>query len=185
MFSSNQRGSAMTAPTPSSTPDSHVTTAIQCAIAAWKQNVAQFDKSLATLDDAGLQRTVATDRNRVYYLLGHLVAVHDRLVPLLRLGERKYAGLDHEFLTQPDNATAKSGTTAADLRAAWADVNRRLATAFDALQPADWFERHDSVSPEDFVREPHRNRLAVLLSRTNHLAMHDGQVRLALPKPAP
>ncbi|HEY4320207.1 MAG TPA: DinB family protein [Gemmatimonadales bacterium] len=162
--------------------DSHTAIASQNAITAWKQNVAEVDAVLKALDDAGLQRTVAADRNRVYYLVGHLVAVHDRIFPLLRLGARKYAALDEEFITQRDNAGSKSGTTAADLRTAWTDVNSRLAAAFDALQPAEWFERHDNVSPEGFAKEPQRNRLAVLLSRTNHMAMHVGQMRLALPR---
>jgi hypothetical protein len=171
----------MTSATQSS--DAHLPIAVQTAIIAWKQQVSQFEKTLAALgNDDGLQRVIAPERNRVYYLLGHLVAVHDRLLALLRLGERKYAHLDEEFLVQPDSHAAASVTTAADLRAAWSDVNGRLAAAFDKLKPVEWFERHDSVSAEDFAKEPHRNRLAVLLSRSGHLAMHDGQVRLAMPR---
>ena len=162
--------------------DAQLTIAVQAAITAWNQQISQFDKTLAALGHDGLQRVVAPGRNRVYYLLGHLVAVHDRLFALLRLGERKYGDLDEEFLVQPDSHAAASVTTAADLRAAWSDINGRLATAFDKLAPAEWFERHDSVSVEDFAKEPVRNRLAVLLGRTGHLAMHDGQVRLAVPR---
>jgi hypothetical protein len=168
----------MTSTTPNS--DGHLASAIQAAITAWKQEISQFDKALAALgNDDDLQRVIAPGRNRVYYVLGHLVAVHDRLLALLRLGERKYAHLDEEFLAHPDSHAAASVTTTADLRAAWNDINGRLDAAFDKLKPAEWFERHDSVSVEDFAKEPHRHRLAVLLSRTGHLAMHDGQVRLA------
>jgi hypothetical protein len=35
-----------------------------------------------------------------------------------------------------------------------------------------------TVSPEDFAKEPHRNRLNVLISRTNHMANHIGQLLL-------
>jgi len=58
-------------------------------------------------------------------------------------------------------------------------VNEKLIAAFEGLRPEEWLERHDSISPEDFVKEPLRNRLAVLLSRTNHTATHEGQMRLA------
>ena len=162
--------------------DAQLAIAVQAAITAWKQQISQFDKTLAALGNDGLDRVIAPGRNRVYYLLGHLIAVHDRMFALLRLGERKYAHLDEEFLVQPDSHAAASVTTAADLRGAWSDSNGRLAAAFDKLTLAEWFERHDAVSVEDFAKEPQRNRLAVLLSRTGHLAMHDGQVRLAVPR---
>ena len=48
------------------------------------------------------------------------------------------------------------------------------------LSPKNWFEKHALVSYEDFVKEPHRNRLNVLLSRTLHLNHHYGQIALAL-----
>jgi hypothetical protein len=35
-----------------------------------------------------------------------------------------------------------------------------------------------SVSPEDFVEEPHRNELNVLINRTGHVANHIGQMNL-------
>ena len=37
---------------------------------------------------------------------------------------------------------------------------------------------HSAVSEEDFVKEPLRNRLAVLASRTNHVSYHGGQLVL-------
>ncbi|MBC7554999.1 MAG: hypothetical protein H7257_13600 [Taibaiella sp.] len=39
----------------------------------------------------------------------------------------------------------------------------------------DWFLKHNSVSAEDFVNEPHRNKLNILLTRTTHLSYHLGQ----------
>jgi hypothetical protein len=46
-----------------------------------------------------------------------------------------------------------------------------------------WFERHTSVSEEDFLKEPHRNKLNVLLNRTNHQSYHFGQMILLQAKP--
>jgi hypothetical protein len=64
----------------------------------------------------------------------------------------------------------------ADLRKYWNDVNETLASGFNSMQPHEWLQRHTSVSEEDFAKEPHRNRLNVLVSRTNHLSSHYGQL---------
>jgi hypothetical protein len=148
------------------------------ALASWKQVLGQIDKGLAGWSDDDLQAEVAPGRNRLYYLLGHLAAVHDRMFPLLRLGDRIYPGLDEQFLTQPDRAFIGTEAAPDELRKAWTEVNAKLTSALEQLSPAEWLERHSSVSEEDFTKEPHRNRLAVLLSRTAHAAMHEGQMRL-------
>jgi hypothetical protein len=115
----------------------------------------------------------------VYYLLGHLTAVNDRLFPLLRLGERLHPELDEPFLTNPDRASGQDPVAPAALRSAWSEVSGKLLAVFEKLKAEEWLERHDSVSAEDFAKEPLRNRLAVLLSRSQHAAMHEGQMRLA------
>ena len=51
-----------------------------------------------------------------------------------------------------------------------------------ALPAAEWFTRHANISEADFPKEPHRNRLNVLLSRTSHLAYHRGQLVLLANK---
>ncbi len=58
------------------------------------------------MNDEELLREVAPGRNRVFYLMGHLTAVHDRLLPMLGLGERLHPELDDDFLTNADRVTA-------------------------------------------------------------------------------
>jgi hypothetical protein len=53
-----------------------------------------------------------------------------------------------------------------------------LFERFASLSAADWLKKHGAVSEEDFLKEPLRNRLAILLSRTNHLTYHLGQTAL-------
>jgi hypothetical protein len=43
----------------------------------------------------------------------------------------------------------------------------------------DWLKKHTAVSDEDFVKDPTRNRLAILMNRTNHASYHLGQAALA------
>ncbi|HEY4356951.1 MAG TPA: DinB family protein [Acidobacteriaceae bacterium] len=146
---------------------------------SWTSILERTGKTFASFSDADLQREVAPGKNRVYYLLGHLTAVHDRLLSLLRVGDRLHPELDEEFLSKPDRSFPDENVKPEDLRKAWSEVNAALLPALESLTPSQWLERHASVSEEDFAKEPHRNRLAVLLSRTNHCAYHEGQVRLA------
>jgi hypothetical protein len=148
-------------------------------IASWKQVIERTTKSIAALSDEDLQRQVAPNRNRIYYLLGHLTATSDRLLPLLRLGERLHPELDGQFLTSPDRTYTGKEPESAELRKIWSEVNEKLTKLIETLQPEQWLERHASVSEEDFVKEPHRNRLTAFISRINHVAYHQGQIQLA------
>ncbi|MGA8530278.1 MAG: DinB family protein [Acidobacteriaceae bacterium] len=148
------------------------------ALQSWKQVTGRFDKALAELSDEQLQKRVAAGRNRLYYLVGHLTAVHDRLFTLLGVGERLHPELDEAFISNPDGTLADP-VTAAELRKAWSEVNAKLTAALERFTAADWLERHTAVSEEDFAKDPTRNRLAVVLSRTNHVAFHTGQAVLA------
>jgi len=102
------------------------------------------------------------------------------MISQLRLGDSKHADLAETFLKQPDGAV-ETLPSLAELRQSWKDLNARLTTLFGQLTPAEWVERHALVSEEDFAKEPHRNRLAIFLSRVSHTAYHFGQLRL-MPK---
>jgi uncharacterized damage-inducible protein DinB len=61
---------------------------------------------------------------------------------------------------------------------AWTDVSSKLTSAFELLTAEQWLEKNSAVSPDEFAKDPARNRLAILLSRTNHVAFHTGQIIL-------
>ncbi len=147
------------------------------ALHAWKIAINRFDGAVVTLSDEQLQQQVAPGKNRLLYLVGHLTAVHDRLFPLLGLGERFHPELDEIYLTNPDRALPDS-IPVSELKRAWSDVNSRLTAQFEKLSPSQWLEKHTAVSDEDFAEDSSRNRLAVLISRTNHAAFHTGQAAL-------
>lgn len=147
------------------------------ALDAWQGQLKSTDNLLNKLADEQLMQEIAPSRNRGIYLLGHLVAVHDMMLPLLILGDAQYPQLYPIFVQSPDRAVADLPPIK-ELRTQWAAVNEKLSAHFAGLTPDEWFSRHASVSPEDFAKEPHRNRLNVLLSRTNHLSYHRGQLVL-------
>jgi len=152
---------------------------ISTVLQSWRLIIDRISKTLSSFTDDDLQLEVAPGKNRLYYLVGHLAAIHDRMFPLLRLGERLHPELDSQFVDSPDHKLMGDGIPPAQLRTVWVEVNSRLTDAFETLQPQEWLQRHDSVSEEDFARNPLRNRLAVLMSRVNHAAYHEGQMRLA------
>lgn len=151
---------------------------LSVALNAWKGNVDRADKLVSALTGDQLQKEIAPGKNRLIYLLGHLTAVHDGMLPLIGIGPRLHPELDDLFITKPDKAEANL-PSAEVLKKSWTEVNKKLSEGFVKLSPEEWLQRHSSVSAEDFVKEPWRNRFAILLSRTNHLASHLGQFGLA------
>jgi hypothetical protein len=153
---------------------------VTAALSSWKGNIDRADRLFSALNEEQLQKEVAPGKNRLIYLWGHLTAVHDRMLPLLGLGERLHPELDPIFISNPDRTVAKL-PPAEELKKSWSEVNSRLFEGLENLSPAQWLERHSSVSKEDFARDPSRNRFAILLSRTAHIAFHVGQTAL-IPK---
>ena len=123
-----------------------------------------------------LSKEIAPGKNRVIYLLGHLIAVHDAMFPILGLGERLHPELDAIFVSSPETAAQ---WPPGELRKYWDEVNNKLLSQFATLSADKWLQPHYAMSEEDYARDPTRNRLAVLLSRTNHMSYHLGQITLA------
>ncbi len=150
---------------------------VATALAAWKLNIERAEKLFFNLPVEKLQAEIAPGKNRLIYLWGHLTAVHDRMIAALSLGERVSPEFDAVFISASDKTSGLP--SADDVKKAWTEVNARLLKGFETLTTADWLKKHSSVSDEDFAKEPLRNRYAILLSRTSHLACHLGQAVLA------
>ena len=148
---------------------------IKMALDAWNVQIDRTNKLFNSLSDEQLHQEVSPGRNSGVYLLGHLTAVHDAILPLLSLGERLHPELDETFVKNPDKSGLPKPLTSA-LRDYWNEVNKKLLSGFNELNTSEWFQKHNAVSDADFQKEPHRNRLNVVLNRTSHLANHLGQL---------
>lgn len=146
-------------------------------MSAWDSHVKRTDLLFDSLTDEQMMQPVAPGKNRVVYLAGHLAAVNDGMIKILGMGERLYPQLDDAFITNPDSVAVDSFPITT-VRKAWNETHQKLTECFNKMKPEEWSMRHNSVSAEDFEKEPHRNKLNVLISRTNHLAYHLGQVML-------
>jgi hypothetical protein len=148
---------------------------IKMVLDAWNSYIKRTDDLFNALSDEQLLNEIAPNRNRGIYLLGHLTAVHDRMLPILGFGNQLYPTLYSAFVESPDKAV-KDIPSIAELRFYWKEVNSRLDEHFRKLTPDEWFQRHNSVSEDDFNKEPHRNKLNLIINRTNHLVSHFGQL---------
>lgn len=128
-------------------------------------------------DETVYESEVAPGRNRAIYLLGHLIASNDSMLPMFGLGERLFPQLEAIFSTSPDR-TFDEIPSIAELKSNWSTLNTTLATHFATLSVEDWLGRHNRVSEADFALDPLRNKLNVLIGRTVHQGYHAGQLAL-------
>jgi hypothetical protein len=143
----------------------------------WYASIKNCDILLNSFTDEQLQKEIAPNKNRGIYLLGHLIAVHDDMIILLDMGERLYPELHKTFIDSPDKSIAEI-PSAKELRDYWNKQCEVLKQKFESLRQDEWFEKHTAVSAEDFSKEPHRNKLNIILTRTTHLQYHIGQLVL-------
>jgi hypothetical protein len=152
---------------------------IRQAITAWDAQNQAVSKFFNKENLNRISEEIAPGKNRIGYIFGHLVAVNDNMLPILGLGERMHPELA-DFISKPDKEIEKL-PAAEELMQKWDEINARLSAHFRNMSPSDWMDRHTRVSAEDFAKEPHRNKLNVLLSRTAHTSYHVGQLALVNP----
>ncbi len=151
---------------------------VQSAIGNWTRTIQRVSSIFTVLPEAKFYETVAPGRNRLIYLLGHLTASNDGMLPLLGFGTRLYPAFEEIFLHRPDLSVDPLPSPAELLRC-WLEVTNQLQDRFTSLTPSEWVQRHQAMSDDEYAKDPGRNRFAVLLNRTSHASFHLGQIVLA------
>lgn len=154
---------------------------VKMAISAWDAQVKQMDKLVESFTDEQWMKEIAPGKNRGIYILGHLAAVNDYMLSLFEFSDRLHPEWESLFIRTPD----KSGhefPSLDELKKYWRQVNETLTVHFNTAQPEAWFQKHTAVTEEAFAKEPHRNKLNVLINRTNHQSYHLGQLVLLTEK---
>ena len=95
---------------------------VKMALDAWTNELKYTNALLEKLTDDRLMQAVSPGRNRGIYLLGHLTAVHDQILPLLRFQETMYPELYGPFHDEPDGAVADLPPIS-QLRAQWKEAS--------------------------------------------------------------
>ena len=148
---------------------------IKMVLSNWELQISRMNNLLGKLSAEELSAQTAPDRNTGIYLLGHLAAVSDGMFTFLGIGERLSPEMDEIFLNNPDSSGLEKPSIDV-LKEYWNKVNEALAQRISQMSADDWFTRHTAVSEEDFAKESHRNKLNIVINRTNHLSYHLGQL---------
>lgn len=137
--------------------------AVRSQLEVWHGTNHRLSELLFELSDKQLQKQISPDRNTGHYIIGHLAAVNDAMLPLLGFGDKRFPDLESAFLKNPENAGIERPTIA-ETRRVWADLLGVLRENFERLSGAI-----GSINTRryrtDFENEPLRNRIAVLISR--------------------
>ena len=150
---------------------------LKMILMAWEAQNNYLNKLVSSLTDEQLAKEIAPGKNTGVYLLGHLIAVSDGMLPLLGFGDRLFPEMEEVFIKNPDNS-GQNFPSVAELKQRLEAVNKKLNAQFISADVDGWLSKHTAVSSEDFVKEPHRNKLNVVINRTGHMAYHIGQMRL-------
>lgn len=154
---------------------------VTMAISNWDLQNDRLQSLLATLTDEQLAQHTAPGRNTGTYLVGHLAAVHDAMLPILGFRETIYPELKEVFIDKAEN-NSLTYPSLGELRSNLKEVTTSLQKYCESLPAEAWFSRHTAISEEAFVKEPHRNKLNILLNRACHLSYHLGQLAFLNPR---
>src|ERR1700742_209414 len=106
---------------------------------AWRTQTNAVSEYFKKNADEFYTREIAPGRNKATYVLGHLIATNDGLVPLLGFGDRLYPELDR-FFAPNTPWHYDEFPPIAELKAKWDKVNQFLEEKFDTLTATQWLE---------------------------------------------
>jgi len=140
-------------------------------ISAWMLQNRRISSLINKLSDSDFQNEIAPGRNTALYLLGHLIAYNDTLMPLFGIGEKMFPAYEELFLCAPDKY-GQTFPSALALRSAWKELNERLTEHFYEIRAGNCFFDESLDLAEE--------RLKVMIGIVNHQSYHLGQLILLL-----
>ena len=152
-------------------------TTLDICIRQWDAYNRLMLKTLENISEEDFHKPIVAGGNSPSWLLGHLADTDDALLELFGIRNRLYPNLAKIYHHERD--TNQSGhLSKQELITQWQAIIAELDRVIKAYSESDWLARHMVVSEEDFKKEPHRNKLNVMLSRVTHKASHLGQIAL-------
>ena len=152
-------------------------TTLDICLLQWDTYNRRMQKVIDTIKEEDFHRPIVAGSNSPSWLLGHLADTDDALLELFGIRSRIFPELAKVY--HHERGTNQSGhLSKEELSKKWNEVLSELDRTFKSMSEADWHARHMAVSEEDFKKEPHRNKLNVMLSRVGHKASHLGQIAM-------
>jgi uncharacterized damage-inducible protein DinB len=152
-------------------------TTLDICLLQWDTYNRRMLKAIETTPNEKFNTPITPGGNSPSWVMGHLVDTDDALLELFGIRSRLFPELGKIYHHERD--TNQSGhLTKEELISKWKAILSDLDRVFKTMSESDWLGRHTAVSEEDFKKEPHRNKLNVMLSRVSHKASHLGQVAM-------
>lgn len=152
-------------------------TTLDICLIQWNTYNTRMQKVLDTIAPETFNKPIVPGGNTPSWLLGHLVDTDDKLLELFGISDRLFPELTTIY--HHERGANQSGHLSKDeLTKKWQAVIAKLDAAFKTWSESDWHGKHTAVTEEDFKKEPHRNKLNVMLSRVTHKASHLGQIAM-------
>jgi len=152
-------------------------TTLDICLLQWDTYNRRIQMVLDTIGEEDFHTPILARGNSPSWLLGHLADTDDVLLELFGIRTRMFPELAKIY--HHDRGSNQSGhLSKEELSEKWNAIVSELDRTFKSMSEADWHARHMAVSEEDFKKEPHRNKLNVMLSRVTHKASHLGQIAM-------
>ncbi len=152
-------------------------TTLDICLLQWDAYNKRMEKMIESTSSDNFSKAIVPGGNSPSWLFGHLADTDDKLLELFGIRQRMYPELStiyhHERGANQEGHLSKD-----ELLKKWKAISAELDRAFKAMNESDWHARHVAVTEEDFKKEPHRNKLNVMLSRVTHKASHLGQIAM-------
>ena len=152
-------------------------TPIEICLLQWTAYNTRMQKMMDALGDEKFSAPVSPNGNSPSWLFGHLADTDDKLLELFGIKTRLFPELE-KIYHHERGANQTGHLSKAELTTKWKAITAELDKTFKSWSDGDWMSRHTAVSEEEFKKEPHRNKLNVMLSRVSHKASHLGQVAM-------
>ena len=150
-------------------------TTLDICLLQWNAYNKRIQKKLDSISEEKFNTPIVAGGNSPSWLMGHLADTDDALLELFGIRKRLFPELAKIY--HHEKGTNQTGhLTKDELKVKWSSILAELDSAFKTWSESDWHSRHMAVSEEDFKKEPHRNKLNVMLSRVTHKASHLGQI---------
>jgi hypothetical protein len=152
-------------------------TPLEICLMQWNILNQRAQKMMDSISDEKFFAPIMPGGNSPSWLMGHLADTDDKLLGMFGIRERMFPELSTIY--HHERSTNQNGhLTRAELSIKWKAVLAELDRAYNNMSESDWLSRHTAVSAEEFIKEPHRNKLNVMLGRISHKASHLGQVAM-------
>lgn len=112
---------------------------VKIALDTWCARISQTSELISSLSDDQLNQEISPNRNRGIYLLGHLTAMHDNMLPLLDFGAPIFPSLKETFLVKADK-TVVDIPSAEVLRQNWNNVNIQITKLIKQMYAEAWMK---------------------------------------------